>query len=268
MVRYNSLSKTYNEYVPLDLSTFGKFKQYDGESLLGIMRYGEHPVQWISIIGTISSVESILLVDVATLADDTASTTTLKCAWSFPACSTQPISDYLKHLSPKLRLGGQYQYCPPMAALQPEMGIVATGRLGKYNGQACLHLYYIHHLSADNAADFRLRAAEYKEIVLDRPRLLASRDKISVSPSYEETLIRILQDPAAEGIVDFNSNARPALDWRCPNQACSKSNHSYCRNCVWCKHRRPVLPMLPPCCCWVCKLADGRGMHLPDAQAG
>lgn len=47
-LRFNSLSTTYNEYVPLGLSTFAKFKQHGAGSLLGIMYYENHPVQWIS----------------------------------------------------------------------------------------------------------------------------------------------------------------------------------------------------------------------------
>lgn len=245
----STLSRTCNEYVPLELSSFAKFKQRGAGSLLGIMYYGNHPVQWISIIGTISSVESILLVAVATIADANTSTTTLKCAWSFPAGSTQPVSDHLKHTSPPLRLGDQYRYCSPMEALKPKMDVLATGRLGRYNGQICLHIHYMHHLSAHDAAGFRRRAAEYKGAILDHPWVLASSDQTNVSPSYEETFIRILRFPMAEEIINVNSNIRPAVDWKCPNRACLKYNHSYCRKCVCCGHLRIPLPMLPPCPC-------------------
>ncbi|OBT88520.1 hypothetical protein VE02_03497 [Pseudogymnoascus sp. 03VT05] len=216
-LRFNSLSTTYNEYVPLELSTFAKFKQRGAGSLLRILYYGNHPVQWVSIISTTSSVESISFVDVATIADANTTTTTLRCAWSFPAGSTQPVSDDLKHTSPPLLLGNQYWYCSPMEALRPKMDVLATGRLGRYNGQICLHIHYMHHLSAHDAIGFRRRAAEYKRAILEHPWVLASSDQTNISPSYEETLIRILRSPMAEEIINANSNISPAVDWKCPN---------------------------------------------------
>jgi hypothetical protein len=238
--------------VPLELSTFAKFKQHGAESLLGTMYYGNHPVQWISIIGTISSVESISFKDVATIADANATTTTLKCAWSFPAGSTEPISDHLKHTSPPLRLGNQYQYYSPMEALRPKMDVLATGRLGRYNGQICLHIHYMHHLSAHDAVGFRREAAAYKGTILEHSWVLASSDQTDITPSYEETFIRILKFPRAEEIIDVNSNISPAVDWKCPNRDCFIYNHNYCRECVWCAHLRIPLPMLPPCPCRIC----------------
>lgn len=236
--------------MPLELSTFAKFKHHGAGSLLGIMYYGNQPVQWISIIGTISSVESILFKDVATIADANTTTTTLKCAWSFPAGSTEPISDHLKHTSPPQRLEDhKYRYCSPMERLQPEMDVLATGRLGSYKGQICLHINYMHHMSAHDAVAFRSRAAEYKDAILERTWVLASSDQTDVSPSYEETFIRILKFPMAEEIINGKSNIRQAIDWKCPNRACLKDNHSYAGN-VWgvrmigyhcqCFHRVPV----------------------------
>ncbi|KFZ24670.1 hypothetical protein V502_00854 [Pseudogymnoascus sp. VKM F-4520 (FW-2644)] len=228
-LRFNSLSTTYNEYVPLELSTFAKFKQRGAGSLLGIMYYWDHPIQWISIIGTISSVESISFVDVATIADANTTTTTLKCAWSFPAGSTQPVSDHLRHTSPPLRLGNQYRYCSPMEALRPKMDVLATGRLGRYNDQICLHIHYMHHLSAHDAVGFRRKAAAYKGTTLEHSWVLASSDQTDVTPSYEETFIRILTSPMAEVVVDVNSTISPAADWKCQNPDCLKYNHNYCR---------------------------------------
>jgi hypothetical protein len=173
------------------------------------MRYGSHSIQWISILGTISSVESMLFKDIAAIADADAgansSMETLKCAWSFPAGSTQPISDHLKHRSPPLRLGGQYRYCSPMHAWPLQTNIVASGRLGRYNSQTCLHLYYIHDLSSEDAADFPHRTAKYKSTVLDTPWNPAPPDVLDVSPLYEETLIRLLRHPTAEEIVHAHS---------------------------------------------------------------
>ncbi|KAL5347589.1 hypothetical protein ACLOAV_006997 [Pseudogymnoascus australis] len=90
------------------------------------------------------------------------------------------------------------------------LGIVR--RLGRYNGQICLHIHYMHQLSAHDAAGFRRRAAEYKQAILELPWVLALSDQTNVSPSYEETFVRILRFPMAEEIVNVNSNICPAVD--------------------------------------------------------
>ncbi|RFU29624.1 hypothetical protein B7463_g6714, partial [Scytalidium lignicola] len=229
-LRFNSLSKTYNEYVPLELGTFAKCKEYGPGNQLGIMYFGNHPIQWVSILGNISSIESIFLSNVVTITD--ASRTTLKCAWSFPAGSTQAISDYLKSTSPLLAFQDRYQCYSPLDTLRVEMDILATGRLGRYRGQICLHIHYIHHLTPSDVDSFQCRAAEYKQKILDHSWVLASKDKVNALITYEETLIRILKDPAATEIVDSNSDSYPAIDWQCPDQLCFEFNHSYSRKCV------------------------------------
>jgi hypothetical protein len=184
------------------------------------MRYEPHPIQWLSILSTISSVESMLFKDRATIADADAdagadsSTETLKCAWLFPAGSTQPISGHLKHRSPPLRLGGQYRYCSPMHAWPLQTNIVVSGRLGRYNGQTCLHLYYLHDLLPDDAADFLRRTAKYKSTVLDGPWNPAPPDVLDVSPLYEETFIRLLGHPTVEEIAHTHSTFVLAISLR------------------------------------------------------
>jgi hypothetical protein len=122
-----------------------------------------------------------------------------------------------------------------------------TGRLGRYNNQACLHIFYIHPLQVSDIAKFRCRAAEYKENVLDHTWVLTPSDKTDVSPSYDEILIRNLAVAA-----DTSPNARPAVDWQCTNQGCLMLNYSYCPKCVRCHQPRPFLPVLPPCPCAIC----------------
>ncbi|KAH8745725.1 hypothetical protein BGZ57DRAFT_227417 [Hyaloscypha finlandica] len=250
-----SQSRTFNEYVPLDLTTFKKLEHRDAEKVLGIMRYRTHPIQWISVLGTPSFDKSIGSQGVATIANadaDADSSTTLKCAWSFPAGSTQAISDHFKHRSPPLRWVDQYHYGPPVSPMEawPRETIVASGRLGHYNGETCLHLYYLHRLTAEDGANFRHKAREYKDTILDCDWVFASMDTIDTS--YEETFARIIQYPTAKETVDGNSKARPALDWKCTKQACGRLNHSYCNFCAYCRNLRPPLPMLPPCPCKIC----------------
>ncbi|KAH6668245.1 hypothetical protein B0J14DRAFT_600182, partial [Halenospora varia] len=240
-LRFNSLSKTYNEYVPLEPSTFSKCEEHGAGSLLGILYYGNHPIQWISILGTVSSLQRRPIDSTFTITDK--SGTTLECGWSFPAGSTQPISDHLKHISPLMQLGHQYQYYSPMNGLQLEMDILATGRLGRYGDKTCLHIYYLHTMPSCDADDFRRCAAEYRENVLDHPWIIASPDQRG--ETYEDRLIRLLQSPTAAELVYANSAGRPACDWRCPDQGCSEFNFSYSSSCVRCKHARIPLPLLP-----------------------
>jgi hypothetical protein len=154
---YYSQSRTFNEYVPLDLTTFKKLAYRDAKKMLGIMRYGTHPIQWISVLGTLFFDKGIGSQGIAIIANtdadadaDADSSITLKCAWSFLVGSTQTISDHFKYRSPPLRLVEQYYYIPPVSSMEawPRETIVASRRPGHYNDETCLHLYYLHRLTA------------------------------------------------------------------------------------------------------------------------
>jgi hypothetical protein len=82
----------------------------------------------------------------------------------------------------------------------PRETIVASGRLGHYTGETCLHLYYLHRLTAEDTANFRHKAREYKDTILDCDWVLAPMDAIDTS--YEETFVRIIQYPTAKETVD------------------------------------------------------------------
>lgn len=131
------------------------------------------------------------------------------------------------------------------------MEILATGRLGLYRGDACLHLYYGRHLSALDITGFRDKAAQYKESTLDRPWVLPPQDK-PVPLSFEDDLLRALTNPTDAELVTANSNARPGRDWKCPNAQCLMFNHSFSKACVRCKHPRIPLPPLLRCRCQIC----------------
>ncbi|KAM3080298.1 hypothetical protein ACMFMG_005259 [Clarireedia jacksonii] len=106
-LQFNFLSKTWKEYVPMELSTLAKCIGSSSTRVLGIAYYGNHPIRYVSVLGTVSSVENVHLNSMFTIANGKG--TELKCASTFAPGSTQPTSDEYKHTAPSFPSQG-YSY--------------------------------------------------------------------------------------------------------------------------------------------------------------